>query len=110
MERLKPAAAAELVRMASVGFVGFDCNFLLEELVSRSWASATFTGARHEIAFRLEGLGASEAADMFLANLGEAEFELRGHIVADIALLSEERFDGGAVVRIRFEALTVEES
>jgi hypothetical protein len=38
----------------------------------------------------------------------EAEFDLRGHILADIALIAEERGDGQ--VRISLEALTVEDS
>ena len=82
-------------------------GFVLEEVASRSWASVTFSGARHELAFRLEGPEAGEAADRFLANLDVAEFELRGHILADIALMSEDRRPG--CVRIGLEALTVED-
>lgn len=84
-----------------------------EEVRSRSWASATFTGARHTVAFRLDGPGAEWAADAFLADLDTAEFRLRGHILADIALVSDERTKGAGGepnVRIRLEALTVEDS
>jgi hypothetical protein len=85
---------------------------VLEDIRSRSWASATFTGARHMLALRLDGTGADAAADAFLAALDSREFNLRGHIVADIGLVSDERSTGpgGAPrVRIRIEALTVEE-
>ena len=82
-------------------------GFVLEEIVSRSWASVTFSGARHELAFRLEGAGAEQAGSRFLAGLEAAEFELRGHILADIALVSEERRPDW--VRIRLEALTVDD-
>jgi hypothetical protein len=82
-------------------------EFVLEEIRSRHWASVTFSGARHELGFRLEGEGAEEAASRFLADLDVAEFDLRGHILADIALMSEERRPGW--VRIRLEALTVED-
>ena len=80
----------------------------IEEIRSRSWASATFTGARHELTFRIEGDGAAAAADLFIKNLEAAEFQLRGHILADIALVAQERCNGGWV-RISLEALTVED-
>ena len=82
--------------------------FVLEEIRSRAWASITFSGARHELAFRLEGEGAEDLAARFLRGLDAAQFDLRGHILADIALVSEERSPGCA--RIRLEALTVEDS
>ncbi|MDQ3139721.1 MAG: hypothetical protein M3Q15_03250 [Pseudomonadota bacterium] len=82
-------------------------NFVSENIVSRTWTSATFSGVRHVVAFRLEGLGAETAADAFLSNLADAEFALRGLILADIALLSREDREG--VVRIAVEALTIED-
>lgn len=78
-----------------------------EEIVSRSWASATFLGARHEIVLTLDGEGAGEAADSFVEGLSEKEFALRGHILADIVLVSDSRASGHA--RIVLEALTVED-
>lgn len=80
---------------------------MIEEAKSRRWASVTFQGARHEIEFRLQGEGAEAAAGRFLAALDPRHFALRGHLVADIALVAQERRDGFA--RIRIEALTVEE-
>lgn len=82
-------------------------TFRAEEVSSHAWASATFTGARHELAFRLDGPDADAAADAFLADLDEAEFVLRGHILADINLVSRAGVAPGAV-RIAIEALTVE--
>jgi hypothetical protein len=99
-------AATALLRALRAG-VGGAVNFVLEELRSRAWASVTFSGARHEIAFRLEGGGAGEAAGRFLSGLGAAELPLRGHIVADIALVSEQRRPDFASIRL--EALTVED-
>ncbi|HLL31780.1 MAG TPA: hypothetical protein VK403_12360 [Allosphingosinicella sp.] len=74
---------------------------------SRRWASVTFQGARHELVFRLEGEGAEEAAARFLSSLHPRDFPLRGHLVADVSLVAEERRPGCA--RIRLEALTVED-
>ncbi|HEV2747549.1 MAG TPA: hypothetical protein VGW34_09665 [Allosphingosinicella sp.] len=107
-------ATTAFLRALGVNFVNFGNlePVCFEEIRSRSWASATFAGARHEVALRIEGDGANEAADAFLRNLRVAEFELRGHILADIALVAEERLtsaDGAPQVRIRIEALTVED-
>lgn len=107
MKPLNDATTAFL-RAIRVTFDTFEVE--IEELRSRSWASATFVGARHELTFRVSGEGATSAADRFIATLGAAEFDLRGHVLADLALVSEERRDGEDAVRIQVEALTVEDS
>jgi hypothetical protein len=106
MRALSQDATTSLLR-AIVNFVNFDVCF--EEIRSRSWASVTFTGARHELALRLNGDGAEEAADRLCGGLDTAELDLRGHILADIALVSRDTPDQ-AGVRIRLEALTVEDA
>lgn len=68
---------------------------------STPWASATFTGARHAIVLALP----HGAADGF-ADLGEAEFAIPGHLVADIAVAA--RNDGPDGARLTIEALTIE--
>ncbi|HYW16540.1 MAG TPA: hypothetical protein VE891_10375 [Allosphingosinicella sp.] len=80
---------------------------MLEEIRSRRWASVTFQGARHELAFRLEGEGAGQAAARFLGGLDARGFALRGHLLADLSLVEEERRPDFA--RIRLDALTVED-
>jgi hypothetical protein len=100
-------ATTAFLRAIRMNFVNFE--MAIEEIRSRSWASATFAGARHELSFRIEGEGAGAAADAFLAHLEAAEFDLRGHILADIALVSDERRDGEDAARISLEALTVED-
>ena len=99
-------AATALLGAVRVHFVHF-AGFVLEEMVSRRWASVTFRGARHQIAFRLEGEGAEDAAGHFLSRLDARDFPLRGHLVADLSLVAQERRPGCA--RIRLEALTVED-
>ncbi len=106
MKRMKDATSALLGGLAAA-FP--DHRLTVEDVRSRSWASATFAGARHEVCMRVDGEGAAEATDRFLANLSDAEFDLRGHIVADIALVSDERRDGEDAVTLTIEALTVEE-
>lgn len=83
-------------------------NFMnLERVHSTEWASITFTGARHELSIRLTGADAQAAADRFAANLDVAEFPLRGHILADIAVTRHERTSDGVLLEL--EALTVED-
>ena len=100
-------ATSALIRAVRLHFSAAP-GFSLEEVRSRGWASATFTGARHELAFRLEGEAAEAEAERFLSGLEAAEFDLRGHVLADVALVAETRSPGLAAIRI--EALTVEES
>lgn len=107
MRRLTDEAATALLRALCVHFVHFAGTFRIEELVSRPWASVTFRGARHRVTLALEGEGAGDAADAFLGGLTEAEFELPGHILADIAPAGEKRT--GDRVRLTLEALTVED-
>ena len=99
-------AATALLHAIRVHFVHF-AGFAIEEMSSRRWASVTFRGARHELAFRLEGEGAEAEAGRFLSGLEARGFELRGHLLANLSLLAEERRPGWA--RIRLEALTVED-
>lgn len=70
---------------------------------SRPWASVTFSGARHRMTLDAR---ATPGLDRWLAALPEAEFALRGHLVADLTVASVEHRDGRA--RVAIEALTVE--
>lgn len=107
MPPLNEDAATAFLRAVRHALGSFPC-FDLEEIVTRSWASGTFTGARHELAFRLVGEGADAAADAFVAVLDRSEVAMRGHLLADIALLSQERRDG--TVTFRIEGLTIEDA
>ncbi len=51
---------------------------------SRSWASATFTGTRHELAFDLS----LEAASDLIDSVAEADLPMTSHFVADIAVMA----------------------
>jgi hypothetical protein len=103
-------AAEALARSLRGQFAGFAGAVEIDEIASRRWASITFTGARHRLSLRLAGPGARAAADAFLDELGEREFELKGHVVADIALKDKVVEEGEEAVRLTLEALTVEAS
>ncbi len=103
-----PPAASELRRAIIAGFGDFDTALQIEELASRDWSSITFSGARHRVRLRLEGAQAGPAADRFLADLPEPAWRLRNHLLADIALVADERDPAGAC--LTFDVLTVESS
>ena len=73
----------------------------------RGWASVTFSGARHRYALRISGESACDAVDRAIAGLGEQDFTLDGHVVADIALV-ERQVRAHDLIEIELEALTVE--
>jgi hypothetical protein len=102
--RLRPDAGTQLRRALCANFADFE----VESLESQAWASITFSGERHRLVLRLDGPEAAAAADAFLPGLAEREFTLRGHILADISLVAQER--GADLVRLTLEALTIEES
>jgi hypothetical protein len=74
----------------------------IPESRERPWASVTFTGARHWVALSVGPARADAVASM----LPDHEFDLPGHLVADIAVTGT-RVDGDRTV-IEIEALTVE--
>lgn len=68
------------------------------------WASATFTGAQHRMMLEAED---STAFGTWICKLSEANVPLRGHLLADLIIVSSARRDCRAIVVI--EALTVED-
>ena len=100
---LKLALRAEIVNL--MNFTGL---IEVEEAQSRDWASATFTGQQHRFCLCLDGPAAAATADALLSGMADREFDLGRHILVDIALVADERRDGGGRVRLTLEALTVE--
>lgn len=75
---------------------------------SDAWASATFCGARHAISLRLSGGDAAARGARLTEEMDGIEFDLPGHLVADIAVRSRTEDLGGVALEI--EALTVEDA
>lgn len=67
------------------------------------WASATFTGARHRITVAMLPCPAAEA---WLSTVRDAEFDVRGHLVADVDVVAVRRL--APRVEADLEILTVE--
>lgn len=73
---------------------------------SVDWQSLTFTGERHEISLRIPGPGAEQAAALLRDGLADAEWSLRGHVVAEILIVGERQAPDGAIL-VDLEALTL---
>jgi hypothetical protein len=99
-----PDVATQLQRELLGGAERAGCPVRVTASEWDRWASVTFTGARHLLT--LEGAG-SPALDAWLAGLPEAEFALRGNLVADLVVESVRR--EGGVVAFLLEVLTIEE-
>ena len=56
----------------------------------KGWASITFAGTRHRVQMVFAGTEAVEAGECFIAFLPEHEFAIRGHLVADAAVVEVE--------------------
>lgn len=94
-----PDAATLLERRLRIAAEAAGVTVTVGEADWTRWASATFVGARH----RLTLSGSGVAFDAWIAGLAEANLPLRGHLVADVALVAR---TGDAVM---VEVLTVEE-
>lgn len=75
----------------------------IEHSSATRWASVTFTGARHEVRLSVAG----DAGRQWIAGLPEADLPMRGHLVADVAVIAVAQ--DGERISATIEALTVEE-
>lgn len=98
-----PDAATLLERALLAAAERRGCPVSLAESTMERWASATFNGARHQITLVA---ARSAAFDKWLAELPEAEFTLRGQLVADLQVARVRR--AGDAVTAMIEVLTVE--
>ena len=73
-----------------------------------AWASATFRGMRHMITLRFVGTDAAGRAGRMADGMDAIEFDLPGHLVADITVTGRQEDDDGVALTI--EALTVEDA
>ncbi|MAW98144.1 MAG: hypothetical protein CMN72_00555 [Sphingomonas sp.] len=76
-----PDAATLVERALARSAAETQCDPVVTAAEWESWASVTFTGARHRIELSLSD---GEATRVWLAGLAEREFALPGHLVADL--------------------------
>lgn len=89
-----------IVRAARCAGVAAD----VEIRSSTRWASATFTGARHELRVSFDRSG---DALRWLRALPEADLPVTGHLVADLKIVALDHVGARSVATL--EVLTVED-
>lgn len=99
-----PDSGTLLGRALVAAATAAGCPVMLASSDWSRWQSATFTGARHMLTLEASP---SFQLDAWLTALPDAEFRLRGHLVADIAVAQIERAGGRVVLCL--EALTIED-
>lgn len=105
---MSPAAAGLLRSLLRRTGIDRD-RILLTEIRSTDWQSLTFIGEQHQIRLRIPAPDAADIASRLVNGLAEDEFEIPGHVVAEIVLAGEpERRQDGSIA-LAIEALTVEE-
>lgn len=82
-------------------------RILLSEIRSVDWQSLTLTGERHEITLRVPGPNAEAIVDDLVSGIEDAEFSIRGHLLADIAMAAAPARALDGSVTLAFEALTI---
>ena len=105
---MSPAAAGLLRALIARAAVPRD-RILLTDVQSTDWQSLTFVGERHRLELRVAGPRSCEAVDRLRIGLEEVEFNICGHIVADVAVIGEPvRNDDGSSTLV-VESLTIED-
>lgn len=74
---------------------------------SAPWRSLLFDGANHRIELRLFGGHVKKALDALEAEIGDPDFAISGHIVAEIKIVEVDHIGTAALVTI--DALTIQE-
>jgi hypothetical protein len=105
---LSPAAAGLLRGLLRRAGVERD-RILLTEFRSTDWQSLTFIGEQHRIRLRIPAPDASATMTRLVNGIGDAEFEIPGHVVADVTVAGEPENQRDGSIVLTIEALTVEE-
>lgn len=83
-------------------------RILLSDASSTEWHSLTFAGHRHMLTIRITGPDPDELAKQLTENLGDAELNIPGNLVADITASPILDKENGSILVV-IEALTIGE-
>jgi len=103
---LLSTAATQLLRSLIDRTVLDQNRISIGRFHSVDWQSLTFIGERHEFGLRLLGPESKSALFKLRDGLAEAEWQLDGHVVADILIVRETASDDGSIL-VEIEALTL---
>ncbi|MEO7541901.1 MAG: hypothetical protein ABIS66_08120 [Sphingomicrobium sp.] len=100
-------AAAELLRALLERTGEQSHKVLLRDIRSVDWQSLTFTGETHSMRLRVLGPNALRLVRRLTLGLGDWEFSIPGHLVADIAVARAPAAALDGSVTLAIEALTI---
>jgi hypothetical protein len=102
---ISPSASALLRALLDRAGVPRD-RILLTEVHSTDWQSLTFVGEHHRIVLRIPGAGSGALAERLCDGVEDAEFDISGQIVADVAVPGGARRASDGAMLVTIEALT----
>ena len=105
---MSPAASGLLRALIARGGVPRD-RILLTHVRSTDWQSLTFVGERHHLQMRITEPGSAEVAARIGTGIEDADFNIAGQIVADIAVAGEPAHAPDGSTLLTIEALTIAE-
>lgn len=76
-------AGMSLVRSLRLQADDSAVAIVVRSIASRPWASATFSGTQHQVAIEVPP---GVSSDRWIAGLPDAEWAVRGHLVADVVI------------------------
>lgn len=100
-------AASGLLRALLERIGDHSDRILLSEIQSVDWQSLTCTGETHLMRLRVPGPNAERIVRRLTVELGEMEFSIPGHLVADIAVAGAPARALDGSVTLAIEALTI---
>ena len=110
MNRIAMSAAASGLLRALIARAGVPRDrILLTDVRSTDWQSLTLVGERHQMQLRVPGMDSQMVVERMTAGLDDAEFNIRGQIVADIALIDDPVTNSDGSTSLSIEALTINE-
>lgn len=103
------AASAALLRALIMRAGTTRDRILLSEIRSTEWQSLTLIGERHLLRLRVTGPGADAVVRTLVLGIEDAEFQIPGQIVADIAVVGTAERNPDGSITVSLEALTIAE-
>ncbi len=97
-----PDVGTLLIRAIRAQAIAAGGRAHVESIACVPWSSATFTGTQHRLTIAVDAVPDLRS---WIAALPEAQFALRGHIVADLVV--DEVVTTGGTTRIRLAILTL---